>query len=93
MRINEPTGDGATEMKVIDCKACGSKELVVQNGIVVCLYCQTRYAPDPDVDISGADSVCKVGPCQEAPVRGSVYCGYHSSMKIVRKDRAQRGRR
>lgn len=34
-------------MRLVDCRACGSKELLEEDGIVVCAYCQARYIPDP----------------------------------------------
>lgn len=30
-------------MKLIECIHCGSKELVEENGFLVCAYCQNRY--------------------------------------------------
>ena len=35
-------------MKLLDCKSCGSKELVQENGLVVCIYCQSTYVPQAD---------------------------------------------
>lgn len=35
-------------MKVVECKACGSRELAEEGGIVVCTFCQSRYVPDAD---------------------------------------------
>ena len=33
-------------MKLIDCRRCGSKELVEQDGFLVCEYCQSRFVPE-----------------------------------------------
>lgn len=35
-------------MKLLDCKSCGSKELVEENGLIVCVYCQSTYVPQAD---------------------------------------------
>jgi large subunit ribosomal protein L7/L12 len=32
-------------MKLMNCTTCGSKELVEEDGVVVCTYCQSRYQP------------------------------------------------
>jgi hypothetical protein len=32
-------------MTLVDCAACGSKELVEKDGIIVCAYCQSKYFP------------------------------------------------
>lgn len=34
-------------MKVVECTACGSKDLIEQDDAVVCLYCQSRYVNEP----------------------------------------------
>ena len=35
-------------MKLLDCKSCGSKELVEEDGLVVCIYCRSTYLPQAD---------------------------------------------
>ncbi len=30
-------------MKLVECTACGSKELIEEDLAVVCVYCQSRY--------------------------------------------------
>lgn len=32
-------------MKLVECTRCGSKELFVEGGYVVCAYCQSRFSP------------------------------------------------
>ena len=36
-------------MRLVECTACGSKELVEEDGLIVCVYCQARYVPQVDV--------------------------------------------
>lgn len=67
-------------MKVIDCKACGSKELVEESGVVVCVYCQTRYVPGPqdapqvDSEISvGSDVQALLQRCRDDPANSRRY--------------------
>lgn len=33
-------------MKIVECSACGSKELELSEGMLVCIYCRTRFLPD-----------------------------------------------
>jgi len=33
---------------VINCTRCGSKELVEEDGIIVCVYCRSRYVQQAD---------------------------------------------
>lgn len=33
-------------MKIMNCTGCGSKELEEREGLMVCLFCQTKYVPD-----------------------------------------------
>lgn len=77
-------------MKIVECTSCGSKELIENNGIVVCVYCQTRYLPDTGSPL--VIPVCRVGPCEEPTMGNSVYCSEHSRMKIVRKEDRMRRR-
>lgn len=35
-------------MKFVDCPSCGSKELVEEDGIIVCVYCRSKYVPQAD---------------------------------------------
>jgi len=47
-------------MELVECKACGSRELADEDGTVVCRYCQTRYLPGPK-DVPAAATVIGVG--------------------------------
>lgn len=35
-------------MKLVACTRCGSKELTQERGYVICVYCQSRFAIEPD---------------------------------------------
>lgn len=35
-------------MKLVKCSSCGSTELVENDGIIVCVYCQSRFFPQAD---------------------------------------------
>lgn len=35
-------------MMLIDCPCCGSKELNENDGFIVCVYCRTKYSPQPN---------------------------------------------
>ncbi len=35
-------------MKLLECSRCGSKELLEDDGYVVCVYCQSRFKPEVD---------------------------------------------
>lgn len=35
-------------MKLVECTACGSKELVEVEGFIVCVYCKSKYVPQAD---------------------------------------------
>jgi len=35
-------------MKELICEACCSKDLVLQKGLLVCQYCDSKYAPDKE---------------------------------------------
>lgn len=35
-------------MKVVDCRGCGSKELVREAGLLRCTYCQSTFVPESD---------------------------------------------
>lgn len=70
-------------MKTVECRACGSRELVEDGGVMVCAYCLTRYVPEVGSPL--VQPVCAVGPCEEPTAPNSRYCGDHSDMKIVRK--------
>jgi len=37
-------------MRLVECTACGSKELVEKDDAVVCVYCQSRYVNEPRAD-------------------------------------------
>jgi len=47
-------------MKILDCSRCGSKELTEQAGFVICLYCQSRFVPQPD-EIPKAQTLVGLG--------------------------------
>ena len=79
-------------MKLVDCRACGSKEMLEENGFVVCAYCQSRYLHDVGGTPVTSVPKCRVGPCEEAPKANSVYCSHHSTIKIVQKGRPSKNR-
>ena len=33
-------------MQIVECSACGSKELQLSEGMLVCIYCRSRHLPD-----------------------------------------------
>jgi ribosomal protein L7/L12 len=33
-------------LNLVECTACGSKELIDQDNALVCAYCQSRYVPE-----------------------------------------------
>jgi hypothetical protein len=35
-------------MRVVDCRRCGSKELIEEDGFIVCTYCQSKFVPQSD---------------------------------------------
>lgn len=35
-------------IEMINCTSCGSKELVEEDGIIVCVYCRSKYVPQAD---------------------------------------------
>ncbi len=35
-------------MKIVECSRCGSKELISENGFVVCAYCQSQFVPQAE---------------------------------------------
>jgi len=35
-------------MKSVECKRCGSKELVEENNYIICAYCQSRFVMEVD---------------------------------------------
>jgi hypothetical protein len=35
-------------MRLVVCTRCGSRELLEEGGYVVCVYCQSRFAPQAD---------------------------------------------
>jgi DNA-directed RNA polymerase subunit RPC12/RpoP len=35
-------------MKSVECKQCGSKELIEDNGYATCVYCQSRFVVEID---------------------------------------------
>jgi hypothetical protein len=35
-------------MKLVDCTSCGSKELIEEDGFIICVYCQSKYVPHVD---------------------------------------------
>jgi ribosomal protein L7/L12 len=36
-------------MQLVECSACGSKDLLPQEGILVCVFCRSRHLPDLNV--------------------------------------------
>jgi ribosomal protein L7/L12 len=36
-------------MQIVECSACGSKDLVQQNGMLICVYCHSRHLPDVNI--------------------------------------------
>jgi hypothetical protein len=46
-------------MKLIDCKSCGSIELVEVAGYIVCVYCRVKYAPSAS-DLPPVESVIEL---------------------------------
>lgn len=44
-------------MQAVECKACGSKELVQEGDVIVCVYCQSRYMPSPEAASIGVPKV------------------------------------
>lgn len=36
------------EMKIVECSACGSTELVEAGDLVVCVYCRSTFVPQAD---------------------------------------------
>jgi len=43
-------------MKLVDCSCCGSKELVDQDGLIMCLYCRSKFVPQQD-DLAPVESI------------------------------------
>lgn len=39
-------------MQLVECKACGSRELSHEGGAIVCAYCQAVYIPDAITSIA-----------------------------------------
>ena len=39
-------------MKLLDCRTCGSKELLEEAGLIVCVYCRSTYVPQQDDSIA-----------------------------------------
>lgn len=33
-------------MEIVQCRACGSQELQLSNGLLICVYCRSRHLPD-----------------------------------------------
>lgn len=33
-------------MQIVECSACGSKELQLSEGMLICIYCRSRHLPD-----------------------------------------------
>ena len=62
-------------MKLVICTGCGSKELVEKDGIIFCIYCQSKYLPQiddllPRETIIGitSDIQALLQKCKEDPV-------------------------
>ncbi len=62
-------------MKLVDCRRCGSKELVEENGLIVCVFCQSKYVPQvsdmpPRDTVIGiaADIQALLQQCRDEPI-------------------------
>lgn len=62
-------------MKLVKCSSCGSTDLVENNGIVVCVYCRSKYASEtggvkPRETIIGvaSDIQALLQKCKEDPI-------------------------
>ena len=55
-------------MRSLVCAGCGSKELNEEQGLVVCVYCGSRFAPDPQ-DASRRETVVALADDIEALLR------------------------
>jgi len=44
-------------VKIMNCTGCGSKELIEEDGLVVCAFCMTKYVPDQSTAPSAATSI------------------------------------
>ena len=49
--LKQPQSALQDHMKLVDCTSCGSKELVEEEGFIVCVYCQSRYVPQFVADL------------------------------------------
>ena len=69
-------------MVVVECKRCGSNELRQEVGVVVCVFCRTRYASDQKMAPSGkpkisiSDDIADLlQKCQDDPINRRRYAG------------------
>ena len=35
-------------MRLVDCRRCGSKEMIEESGYVICAYCRSKFVPQAD---------------------------------------------
>jgi uncharacterized Zn finger protein (UPF0148 family) len=61
-------------MKLVECTRCGSKELFMEDGYVVCAYCQSQFSPQtgdlpPKETVIGvhSDIQALLQKCQDDP--------------------------
>ena len=76
-----PTSEAEGEtMKVLVCTSCGSKELLADDGYLICIYCKSRHVPDaadgpPKETVIGiaADIQALLKKCVDDPVNRRRY--------------------
>jgi hypothetical protein len=69
-------------LKLVKCTKCSSKELIEQDGYVLCLFCRSRFVPQPE-DIPEKDTVVGLDSdiemllrkCEEDPANRQRYAG------------------
>jgi hypothetical protein len=67
-------------MKLVGCSRCGSKELVEDDGYMVCVYCQSRFVPG-SADVPAVETVigvasdieCLLVKCRSEPQNSRRY--------------------
>lgn len=67
-------------MKIVNCTGCGSKELIEEDSVIVCVYCQTKYFPDPSHTVRSStvigvssDIGALLQKCREDPANAQRY--------------------
>lgn len=58
-------------MNLLECSRCGSNELVEENSVVICIYCQSRFVPEANdlpvvIDIQ-SDIISLLRKCIDDP--------------------------